>query len=270
MSEQKNINRRTLLRHLTVGGLAACPICAGVAKAMAGDAHHGAGAGGGTHWTYEGQEGPAHWGELTPEFRSCPLGLEQAPIDIDSAIRAQVGQLDVSFAPMPARVVNNGHTIQVNCGAGSHSIIAGTRYDLVQFHFHHPSEHLLSGKSFQMECHFVHRSASGALAVIGVFINPGAANAALDPVWDVMPMQAGAETALAGALDPRALLPEQRAYYRYAGSLTTPPCSEGITWTVFGAPVEASTAQITNFAALFVNNARPVQGRNRRFLLESF
>jgi carbonic anhydrase len=269
MQGTKNFSRRTLLRHLTVGGLAACPICSAATKAFAGEAHHSA-AGGAPHWTYEGSTGPEHWGELTPEFRSCSLGMEQTPIDIDSAIRAETGQLDIAFVPVPGKVINNGHTIQVNCGPGSHSVIAGTRYDLLQFHFHHPSEHLLSGKAFQMECHFVHKSAAGALAVVGVFINPGATNRALAPVWDVMPAVAGGEATLAGSFDPAALLPDQRSYYRYAGSLTTPPCSEGITWTVFGAPIEASTAQITKFAALFPNNARPVQGRNRRFLLESF
>ena len=259
-----------MLRTLTIGGLAACPICAGVASAVAGETHGTAGIGHAPHWTYEGAEGPEHWGELTPEFRSCSLGMEQTPIDIDSAIRAEVGQLDIAFAPTEARVVNNGHTIQVNCAPGSYSLISGTRYELLQFHFHHPSEHLVAGKSFQMECHFVHKSASGALAVVGVFINQGAENKALAAVWDVMPSQTGNEVAVDKPVDIRGLLPGSRSYYRYAGSLTTPPCSEGITWTIFAEPVEASTAQIAQFAALFPNNARPVQRRNRRFLLESF
>ncbi|EWY37061.1 hypothetical protein N825_21690 [Skermanella stibiiresistens SB22] len=269
MPRTNKYDRRAILRHLTIGGVAACPICATVARAVAGEAHHGAG-GGAPRWTYEGAEGPERWGVLTPEFRSCSLGLEQTPIDINKAIRAETGALDVSFVPAPATVVNNGHTIQVNCGSGSHSVISGIRHELLQFHFHHPSEHLLSGKAFQMECHFVHKAASGALAVIGVLINAGAANTALDPVWDVMPTKAGEEVGLAGVFDPAPLLPVQRAHYRYVGSLTTPPCSEGVTWTILGAPIEASTAQIARFAALFPNNARPVQGRNRRFLLESF
>ncbi|EWY36567.1 hypothetical protein N825_26385 [Skermanella stibiiresistens SB22] len=269
MPRSNHHNRRSILRHLAIGGVAACPICVGVAKAVAGEPHHGA-AGATPHWAYEGAEGPEHWGVLTPEFRSCSLGLEQTPIDIDGAVRAEMGSIDIAFAPIPATVVNNGHTIQVNCARGSHSVISGVRHELLQFHFHHPSEHLLSGKAFQMECHFVHKAASGALAVVGVLINPGAANAALDPVWDVLPVTAGEEAKLANDIDPATLLPDHRAYFRYAGSLTTPPCSEGVTWTILGAPIEASKAQIAKFAALFPNNARPIQGRNRRFLLKSF
>ncbi|UEM06964.1 carbonic anhydrase (plasmid) [Skermanella rosea] len=265
MPESAPLTRRTLLRHLTAGGLAACPICTGIA--WAGEPAHGNAS---PHWSYGGVDGPEHWGELTPEFRSCSLGLEQTPIDIDGAIRAEAGQLDINFSKVPVTVVNNGHTVQANCGPGCHSIIGGTRYDLAQFHFHHPSEHLLSGKPFQMECHFVHKSAAGAIAVVGVFITPGSANPALKPLWDVMPTKAGGEAFSAGAIDPAGLLPETRSYFRYAGSLTTPPCSEGVTWTVFATPIEASTSQIAQFAALFMNNARPVQGRNRRFLLESF
>ncbi|WP_448188740.1 carbonic anhydrase [Azospirillum sp. sgz301742] len=268
--KNQNIRRRTLLGGLALGGLAACPICAATVRSALADTGQSAHPGGAPHWSYEGAGGPEHWGELTPEFRSCSLGLEQTPIDLNGAIRAQVGQFDIAFKPMPLRVLNNGHTIQVNCDAGSGTTISGTRYELVQFHFHHPSEHLLSGKAFDMECHFVHKAASGALAVVGTFITPGEANPALQPIWDAMPKQAGPEKAVASvSVDPNGLLPSNRAYFRYAGSLTTPPCSEGLTWTVFKEPVQASTEQIRQFAALFPNNARPAQSRNRRYLLEA-
>jgi carbonic anhydrase len=139
----------------------------------------------------------------------------------------------------------------------------------VQFHFHHPSEHLLSGKPFDLEGHLVHRASTGDLAVLGVFIKPGARNAALQPIWDAMPPSEAPERNAGGAFDPSALLPKDSSYFRYMGSLTTPPCSEGLTWTVFREPIEASPEQIRQFAALFPNNARPVQGRNRRFVIEA-
>ena len=148
-------------------------------------------------------------------------------------------------------------------------MLAGKKYELLQFHFHHPSEHLLAGKPFDLECHFVHRSAAGDLAVVGVFIKPGASNMALQPVFDAMPAKATPETKVAATVDTAALLPKSGSYFRYMGSLTTPPCSEGLTWTVFKEPIEASPEQIRQFASLFSNNARPVQGRNRRFLIES-
>lgn len=271
MTASKPLSRRSVLGHLALGGLAVCPLCATAAKALAATSGHASDPGGPPHWTYEGAEGPERWGDLTPEFKSCSLGLEQTPIDLAGAIKAEVGQLEIAFTPMPLRVVNNGHTIQVNCDPGSHIMVTGTRYDLVQFHFHHPSEHLLAGKGFDLECHFVHKAASGALAVVGVFITPGAANPALEPIWQAMPQKAGPESAVAGVtVDPSGLLPADRGYFRYAGSLTTPPCSEGLTWTVFKEPVQASTEQIQRFANLFPNNARPVQNRGRRYLLDAF
>lgn len=157
----------------------------------------------------------------------------------------------------------------MNAEGGGFSMIEGSRYDLLQFHFHHPSEHLLSGRSFDLECHFVHKSAAGGLAVLGVFIRPGLTNPVLEPIWAAMPMEGGKDAAVGSPVDLAGLLPFERDFFRYMGSLTTPPCSEGLTWTVFKTPIEASVAQIQQFAALFPMNARPVQARHRRFLLES-
>ena len=261
--------RRAFLR-TAMGSAIGCAYCLAAGHAAADASSHAAAAGGGRgHWSYGGDTGPAHWGELSPDFKVCELGLEQTPIDLAGGMRGEPGALTLDYKPLPLRIVNNGHTIQVNADAGCSCAIGGTKYDLLQFHFHHPSEHLLAGKPFDLECHFVHKSAAGALAVVGVLVKPGARNAALAPLLDAMPSSAGPETRGSGSLDPAALLPKSGGYFRYMGSLTTPPCSEGLTWTVFKEPIEASPDQIRQFAALFPNNARPVQNRNRRFLIEA-
>ena len=221
------------------------------------------------HWSYEGEAGAGHWGELSADFKSCEFGVQQSPIDLADPVTAQLGGLDIAYHDMKLRIINNGHTIQVNADPGSLCVIGGTTYELLQFHFHHPSEHLLSGKAFDLECHLVHRSAAGDLAVIGVFIKPGAANPSLGPIWNAMPLQEGLEKDAGLAINPASLLPAASGFFRYMGSLTTPPCSEGVTWSVLRSVVEASPDQIRQFATLFANNARPVQARNRRYLLQT-
>ena len=252
-------NRRGFLRMGALGVMSACACCAGVAAGAAET---------GPHWTYEGGEGPDHWGELKPEFKSCQIGLEQTPIDLKGGVKAQLGQpVKIDFKPMPLAIVNNGHTIQVNAAPGSSTVIEGVKYELLQFHFHHPSEHLLSGKAFEMEVHFVHKSAEGALAVLGVFIKLGAANPAIGQIFAAMPATTGEATGK-GNVDPRQMLPKGKGYFRYFGSLTTPPCSEGLVWTVYKDPITASKEQIESFAKLFEMNARPVQKQNHRYLLD--
>ncbi len=254
--------RQALVALLGAGATLACPLCRAGAEESAGA--HAA-----PHWTYEGAGGPEAWGGLSADFKVCTLGMEQTPIDLKAAIRAQTGLVEPSFQPMPLTILNNGHTIQVNCAAGSRTMISGEAFELLQFHFHHPSEHLLAGKPFELELHFVHKSAAGRLAVLGVFIRLGQENAALAPIWAAMPDQAGEPVTAGATIDPAALLPLGRQYFRYHGSLTTPPCSEGVLWTVYTDPIEASADQIRRFAALFPVNARPVQPLNSRFLLES-
>ncbi len=260
--------RRSFL-HAAAASTLGCALCLSAARAMAQAAPHGAAGTTAPHWGYQGEASPEHWGELSPDFKVCQLGLEQSPVDLANDITAGLDGVEPAYRPIPLRIINNGHTIQVNADPGSVCVIGGTRYELLQFHFHHPSEHLLAGKSFDLECHLVHRSAAGNLAVLGVFVKPGQPNAALRPVWDAMPLQEGPERSAGGSIDPATLLPAERGYFRYMGSLTTPPCSEGITWTVFRDAIEASPEQIRQFAALFANNARPVRMRNRRFLLQS-
>ncbi|WP_374370937.1 carbonic anhydrase [Dongia sp.] len=260
------LSRRHLLKTLTITG-ALCPVCSSLfaAGASAETAAPHAGA----HWSYEGETGPEHWGELSPEFKVCELGMEQTPIDIKKGIGSQLSGIEPSFRPMPLKILNNGHTIQVNCTPGSHSVIDGQSFELLQFHFHHPSEHTLAGRHFELELHFVHKSAAGQLAVIGVFIRPGAENPALVPVWAAMPQETAAETDTGQIISLDSLLPAGRGFFRYQGSLTTPPCSEGVLWSIFRDPIEASSTQIKKFADLFPMNARPVQGLHRRFLLET-
>jgi carbonic anhydrase len=253
------LGRRSFLGAAAIG----CACCRMLPRALAEEAPHAAS----PHWAYEGEA--ANWGELTPAFKVCQLGLEQSPIDLADAVAAEPGGLDIAYQSMKLRIINNGHTIQINAAPGSACMIGGTSYELQQFHFHHPSEHLLSGKPFDLECHFVHRSAAGDLAVIGVFVRPGETNRALEPIWSAMPRQEGPERDAGTAVDPGTLMPAERGFYRYMGSLTTPPCTQGIVWTLFQQSIEASPEQIRQFATLYADNARPTQSHNRRFLLRS-
>ena len=259
------LNRRSFLRTATLG----CACCLAARYAGAAETAHGSAAHAAPHWSYTGNTGPEHWADLRPDFKVCQLGLEQTPIDVANGIKGDAGAAALDYKPMPLQIVNNGHTIQVNAQAGSSCAVGGKKYELLQFHFHHPSEHLLAGKPFDLECHFVHKASSGDLAVVGVFVKPGASNATLQAIFDAMPMTEGPQVTANGSVDPAALLPKSSAYVRYMGSLTTPPCSEGLTWTVFKEPIEASKDQIQKFASLFPGNARPVQKRNRRIVVES-
>lgn len=262
------MDRRHFLR-TSILGCACCMGAAGVARAEA--AHKAAapaGHGGAAHWEYSGAVGPEHWGDLRPDFKACKLGLEQTPLNLAYSVKGDTGAIEFNYSAQALKVINNGHTIQVEGMKSSDIVVSGERYSLAQFHFHHPSEHLLSGKPFDMELHLVHKSAAGALAVVGVFIKAGARSAALAPVFDNMPAQESGSADISG-FNPADLLPHDRGYFRYMGSLTTPPCSEGVVWSVFREPVEASADQIRRFANLYPVNARPAQRQNTRFLIEN-
>ena len=222
---------------------------------------------GGPQWGYEGELGPDRWGSLDPGFAACTRGREQSPIDLTGAERRALSEIGFEYAPSPISILNDGHTIQVNYAPGSGIVLDGTRYELVQFHFHHRSEHTVEGGDFPLELHLVHADAGGALAVIGVFLAEGAANEALAPVWRYLPAAAGPTALVAGTVDANALLPERRTTWRYRGSLTTPPCSEGVSWLVMTEPVTASREQIEAFRALVPVNNRPVQPLNGRRLV---
>ena len=229
-------------------------------------------------WHYEGAAGPEHWGALSPKFAACGNGRSQSPIDIATAV-VGTHDLEVKTDLMPASLriahhehvadgINNGHTIQVNYQGGDELTIGNDTYDLVQYHFHSPSEHTVKGRQYPMEMHLVHKAGSGALAVIGVLIEEGDHNAAFDPIWNNLPGRLGVETHYPSVnVDVDALLPTRRASYRYNGSLTTPPCSEGVRWIVMTTPIRLSADQIRAFTSIIHDNSRPTQPLNARPVL---
>jgi carbonic anhydrase len=222
------------------------------------------------HYGYEGAEGPEHWWELcAPENYTCEAGTRQSPIDLPAAPLGDLAHLSFHYQLTPLKAENNGHTIEVTVAAGSYLRSGEERYELRQFHFHTPSEHRLQGEEFPMELHFVHRNALGEPAVVGVFLQEGAANPLIQRIWDAVEGEAHALNAPAGSFDPEDLLPANREFYRYAGSLTTPPCTEGVRWHVLHTPIEVSAAQVDEFRALFPLNARPIQPLNERAVLTS-
>jgi carbonic anhydrase len=217
-------------------------------------------------WGFEGDIGPEKWATLSKAYAACGEGSQQSPINLTAPIAADAPTVQIHWRSMPLKVENNGHTIEVVAESGSFLMLSGVRFDLAQFHFHHLSEHAIEGEAFPMEAHFVHQSRTGDLAVLGVFLMIGEPNEALEPIWANMPKQQG-EASTATVIHPIELLPYDETSYRYAGSLTTPPCSEIVSWIVYKEPVEISAAQLKAFADLFPNNARPVQNSNRRYLL---
>jgi len=228
-------------------------------------------------WHYDGPEGPQNWGTLGPAFAACGNGRSQSPIDLSKPARGATPELRTSFPAAELRIahhehiadgINNGHTIQINYAGADTLTLGPASYQLVQYHFHAPSEHTVDGKRFPMEMHMVHKAADGKLAVVGVFIVEGAHNSAFDPVWANLPSQKGVETHFPHVkVDVDALLPTARSSYRYEGSLTTPPCSEGVNWVVITTPIQLSGDQVATFTRLIKDNNRPVQRLNGRTIL---
>ena len=212
-------------------------------------------------WSYEGSTGPGHWGELKPEFRIAKEGREQSPIDLHDEISSSDNQpLVINYSPCPLEILNNGHTIQVNVPEGNTLRVGEKEYQLLQFHFHTPSEHTRDGEHYPLEAHFVHKDAEGHLSVVGVFVKKGSRNATLEKIWAHMPAtEQGPDVIPDVTIAPGDLLPGDRGYFTYAGSLTTPPCTEGVQWFVLVEPVEASSEQIEKFAKIFHHNNRPTQ-----------
>jgi carbonic anhydrase len=216
-------------------------------------------------WSYTGPTGPSQWGALAPDFKDCKLGKFQSPIDVRGAKRADLPAIAFSYQVTPLRIINTGHSIQVNFPPGSFITVGTKRYELVQFHFHHPSESKLSGQGFPLELHLVHADAEGKLAVVAVLMAEGKANPALDALWKYIPQEMGKESAPDGvSVDPNGFLPTNRAYFTFPGSLTTPPCSEDVTWYLLRTPVWVSKPEVATFAKEYPLNARPVQPRNGR------
>ena len=222
----------------------------------------------GSHsWGYEGKHGPAHWGDLKADYATCKLGQAQSPIDITGAIPADLEAIQFNYQATPLRLINNGHTIQANYGKGSSITINGKQYDLIQVHFHQPSEEKVDGKAYPMDAHLVHKSKDGKLAVVAVLLKEGKENLFLQTLWENTPKQQGVEVAEKNTeIHLANLLPKKRSYYAFAGSLTTPPCSEGVSWMVLDNPVQMSKEQITFFGQYYSHNARPVQPLNGRVI----
>ncbi len=226
-------------------------------------------AGENVHWGYLGDEGPDHWGDLDPDYSACSAGKNQSPINLSGMIESDLLPVTVDCLPGGNEIVNNGHTIQVNYRSGSTIVIDGHEFELKQFHFHSPSENTIEGYSYPMEAHFVHADKSGNLAVISVMFKTGMKNKELEKAWAYMPENAGDKKSLPEIVDAKNLLPHKYDYYRFNGSLTTPPCSEGVWWLVMKFFNTASKEQIDKFIQTMDHpNNRPVQPVNARVILK--
>jgi len=218
-------------------------------------------------WAYEGENGPAAWGKLKPDFNLCAIGKRQSPINIEdgATLQGPAEPVHFDYTPSNGTVVNNGHTIQVDVQGENSITVRGSNYRLLQFHFHTPSEEQVNFKRFTMVAHLVHKNAEGQLAVVAVLLEPGAVNPVIDKVWTYMPLDKGDRVRMPlGLLNLNELLPADQRYYQFMGSLTTPPCSENVLWMVMKQPVPISRSQIKLFTQLYPNNARPVQPVNGR------
>lgn len=220
-------------------------------------------------WGYEGEGRPANWGKLRPDFATCATGKRQSPIDIDDGIRVDLEPIKFDYKPTMFRIVNNGHTVQVDVGRGSSISVMGRKYDLQQIHFHLPSEERINGRGYDMVAHLVHKDYEGHIAVVAVLLEAGAENPLIQTFWNNLPLEVNQDLAPNVAIDVTRLLPENRFYYSYMGSLTTPPCTEDVLWMVFKQPIQVSPDQVEIFSRLYPNNARPVQSANSRLIKES-
>jgi len=232
-----------------------------VAVSTPGQEHSGA------HWDYYGKTGPLGWGHLDPAYRLCSEGKEQSPIDIRGAkLNKALQPIEFHYIAASGELENNGHTVMFAVKPGSYIIANGVRYDLQQFHFHHPGEEAVNGRLTDMDAHLVHKSADGKLAVLAVRLSEdmSAPNATLAALWPHLPAEAGKTEQIADMINPAGLLPGDRGYWTFMGSLTTPPCTEGVRWYVFEQPVTISRSQLRAFGALYKINSRPVQDKNGR------
>jgi carbonic anhydrase len=242
-------------------------VAVGALMALIATLAHGADA---ERWSYSGATGPAKWSTLSKEFKECKAGEKQSPIDIPDA-KARKGDLApllFNYKPSPLRIIDNGHTIQVNYAPGSFVNIEGKRYELQEIHFHKPGEEKIDGKGHDMDAHLVHKGADGKLIVIAVLLDAGKENKLVKTLWENLPKGQGKEQVVdAVKINAVDLLPNDKGYYTYAGSLTTPPCSEDVTWYVLKAPVQLSADQIARFGKLYPMNARPIQPFNDRDIM---
>jgi carbonic anhydrase len=224
-----------------------------------------------THrWDYSHQFGPSHWGDLSAEFATCKTGHQQSPIDIRNPQKADLPAIHFDYRPAPLHIIDNGHTIMINYAPGSFISIAGRKYALQQFHFHRPSEEKINGKTFDMTVHLVHADKEHRLAVVAVLLQRGPDNPLIEELWKKLPAEKEREERWDNIqIDVSKILPSDRSYYRFAGSLTTPPCSEHVTWFVLKQPTMVSGKEIERFSQLYRDNSRPTQPLYGRVVLES-
>ena len=221
------------------------------------------------HWSYTGDGAPANWAKLERDYATCASGKRQSPIDIRDSIHVDLEPIKFNYKTTQFRIVDNGHTVQVNVGSGSTISVMGRQYELVQLHFHRPSEERVNGKAFDMVVHLVHQDLDNHLAVIAVLLEKGSEQPLIQSIWNNLPLEVDQDLVPNVAIDLNRLLPENRAYWTYMGSLTTPPCTEDVLWMVFKQPVQISEEQVSIFSRLYRNNARPVQPANNRLIKES-
>ncbi len=218
-------------------------------------------------WTHHGETGPQAWGQLNPEFKLCATGQRQSPINIDESntLQGPAEPLQINYQPSTGSVVHNGHTIAVDVVGDNTVTVRDSTFKLVQLNFHTPSEVRINDRSAAMVVHLVHKNDKGQLAVVAVMLDPGVANAVINTVWTYMPLDVGDRVRLpAGAINLNELLPKDQRYYQFMGSLTTPPCTEGVLWLVLKQTTPISPEQLKLFTQLFPHNARPVQALNGR------
>ena len=223
----------------------------------------------GIPWSYQGEGGPANWGKLRPDYATCADGRMQSPINIEDGIRVDQTPIKFDYKSSLFRIEDTGHTIEVDVGPGSTISVMGRQYELTHIDFHHPSEERVNGRGFPMVAHFTHRDEDGHVAVLAVPLELGAANPLIQTFWNNLPLEVGQDLAPATAIDLTKLLPAERGYYAYMGSLTTPPCTEQVLWLVMKQPVQVSPEQVAIFSRLYPDNARPVQPTNNRLIKES-
>jgi len=222
------------------------------------------------HWSYEGEGGPKHWGSLDPAFATCKIGHNQSPIDISNPKLADLPELKFAYEAVPLSIVNNGHTIMINYAPGSTLTVGDKTYTLKQFHFHHPSEEHVSGKGFDLVAHLVHSDSDGHLAVVAILFKVGALNPLLETLWKNVPPELDKTVESSTiSVNVEELMPRQHSYYTYGGSLTTPPCTEGVTWYILKSTSNLSNEQLATITKLYPHDNRPTQKLNHREVLES-
>ena len=221
------------------------------------------------HWSYEGETGPANWGKINPDWAKCGSGTRQSPIDLRDGMKVDLEHITFDYRQSGFNVVDNGHTVQVAVGFGNFITVQNRSYELIQFHFHRPSEERINGRGTEMVVHLVHKDAEGRLAIVAVLLERGAQNSMIQTVWNNLPLEKNDTVTPSVTLDVNDILPTKRDYFTFMGSLTEPPCTEGVLWLVLKQPMPASPAQMALFSRLYPLNARPTQPGGGRMVKES-